>query len=251
MGIEEEYVFFADDESLLDATRMTKLAHLIKETGINKRFFLYGRSDTITGHPDLLREWRDIGLERVFVGIEFLQDEDLRYVGKKSTTKDNESAIRILQDLGIDVYPSFILRPEFKTADFTALRKYCRHMGLSFASYAVLTPLPGADLYEEVRDQLIIQDYDYFDFIHTLLPTTLQLKDFYSEYYDLYIKGIALNKQIAYLRKYPLKEIPHLLLQGRKFYKRLKATYLDYEHLPILPAVGGGQALPEDDNRLQ
>ena len=53
-GIEEECVFFADDESLLDASRMTRLAQLIKEAGIKKRYFLYGRSDTITKHPDLL-----------------------------------------------------------------------------------------------------------------------------------------------------------------------------------------------------
>jgi len=166
------------------------------------------------------------------VGIEFLRDEDLTYIQKKSTSKDNEQAIRILHDLGIDVYASFILRPEFNTADFAALRKYCQQLGLLFASYAVLTPLPGTDLYKEVRDQLIIHNYDYFDFIHTLLPTTLPLKEFYAEYHDLYIKGIALNKQLAYLRKFPLKELPNLLVRGRQFYKRLKATYRDYENLP-------------------
>ena len=229
-GIEEEFVFFADDESLIDASRMTRLAQLIKEAGIKKRYFLYGRSDTITKHPDLLRDWREVGLERVFVGIEFFRDEDLAYIRKKSTSKDNEQAVRILHDLGIDVYASFILRPEFTRTDFTALRKYCQQLELSYASYAVLTPLPGTDLYQEVRDQLIIHNYDYFDFIHTLLPTTLPLKEFYTEYHDLYMKGIALNKQLTFLQKFPLKELPHLLVKGGRFYRRLKATYQDYEN---------------------
>jgi hypothetical protein len=101
---------------------------------------------------------------------------------------------------------------------------------LSYASYAVLTPLPGTDLYQEVRDQLILHNYDYFDFIHTLLPTTLPLKEFYTEYYDLYIKGIALNKQLAFLQKFPLKELPRMLVKGGRFYRRLKATYQDYEN---------------------
>jgi hypothetical protein len=101
---------------------------------------------------------------------------------------------------------------------------------LSYASFAVLTPLPGTDLFHEVRDQLIIHNYDYFDFIHTLLPTALPLKEFYTEYHDLYTKGIALKKQLAFLQKFPLKELPHLLVNGSRFYRRLKATYQDYEN---------------------
>ncbi len=228
--IEEECVFFADDESLIDATRMTTFAQLIHEAGIRKRYFLYGRSDTITRNPTLLRVWRDIGLERVFVGLESFRDEDLDYIRKKSTAEDNERAVRILHDLGIDVYASFIIQPEYTKADFAALRNYCRNLGLNFASFAVLTPLPGTDLYHEVGDRLITRNYDCFDFIHTLLPTTLPLKDFYAEYHYLYKNGIALSKQLSLLKKYPLREIPGLLAKGRRFYKRLKTAYLDYEN---------------------
>jgi radical SAM superfamily enzyme YgiQ (UPF0313 family) len=46
-GIEEENVFFADDESLVDAGRMKTLARLIREAGIRKKYFLYGRPDTV------------------------------------------------------------------------------------------------------------------------------------------------------------------------------------------------------------
>jgi hypothetical protein len=35
-----------------------------------------------------------------------------------------------------------------------------------------------------------ILNYDYFDFIHTLLPTALPLEDFYEEYYQLLQKAI-------------------------------------------------------------
>jgi len=228
--IEEECVFFADDESLIDAPRMARLAQLIKASGLKKRYFLYGRSDTITRNPELLRLWREIGLERVFVGLEFFRDSDLNYVRKNSTSQDNENAVRILHGLGINVYASFIVRPEFREADFAALRKYCRRLELNFASFAVLTPLPGTDLYQEVKDQLITHHYDYFDFIHTLLPTALPLKEFYSEYHNLYTKSIALSKQLSLLRKYPWREIPHLLAKGRRFYTRLKTVYLDYDN---------------------
>jgi radical SAM superfamily enzyme YgiQ (UPF0313 family) len=227
--IEEEFIFFADDESLIDEPRMGQLADLIKEAGIHKRYFLYARSDTVTRNPDLLKKWSEIGLERVFVGIEFCQEKDLDYINKKSTIEDNDRAIKILQDLDIDVYASFIIRPEFGPDDFCMIREYCRRSELIFASFAVLTPLPGTDLYEEVKDQMILHDYDFFDFIHTLLPTKLPLKQFYREYYDLYSKGIPFNKQLEFLRKFPVREIPKLLLNGRIFYDQLKSAYKDYQ----------------------
>ena len=134
----------------------------------------------------------------------------------------------VLQDLGIEIYPSFIVRPEFSKADFTAFRQYCRSLGIGFASFAVLTPLPGTDLYEEVKSQLLTHNYDYFDFIHTLLPTALPLKEFYEEYYQLRRKATPLTKQLSFLMKYPLREIPPTLVKSYRFYNRLKTAYLDY-----------------------
>lgn len=227
-GISEEFVFFADDESLIDAPRMARLAALIRNAGIRKRYFLYGRSDTITRSPGLLKAWREIGLERVFVGLEFFRDEDLRYIRKSSTCRDNETAVRLLQRLDIEVYASFIVRPEFSTSDFTAFRRYCRDLNLNFASFAVLTPLPGTDLYQETRDRLITRNYDCFDFIHTVLPTALPLKEFYEEYRRLYTEGVAPLRQLLLLRKYPIREIPRMLGKGRQFYKRLRTAHLDY-----------------------
>ena len=209
---------------------MKALARLIKDSGLNQRYFLYGRSDTIARNPDLLEMWRAIGLERVFVGLEFFRDDDLQYIGKGTTLSDNEKAVKLLHDLEIDVYASFILRPEFEKADFAALRQYCRQLDLNFASFAVLTPLPGAELYEAISDQMITHTYEYFDFNHTLLPTALPLKEFYQEYYRLYREGIAFSKQLSVLRKYPLKEIPVTLVKGYRVYNRLRRAYLDYEN---------------------
>ncbi len=229
-GIDEAFVFFADDESLVDAPRMKVLARLIKEAGIRKRYFLYGRSDTIAKNPELLEMWREIGLERVFVGLEFFRDEDLKYIRKGSTTGDNEKAVRILQSLNIDIYASFIVRPEFNKEDFIGFRQYCRRLGLSFASFAMLTPLPGTDFYEEVKAQLITDNYDYFDFIHTLLPTVLPLKEFYEEFYNLYKKGVPFSKQFRLvLKKYPLQEIPFLMKKSNRILNQLRNAYRDYK----------------------
>jgi radical SAM superfamily enzyme YgiQ (UPF0313 family) len=226
--IQENYVFFADDESLLDTTRMETLANLIQRVGIRKRFFLYGRSDTIAHHPHLLEHWKKAGLERVFIGLEFIRDRDLKMIRKGSTVENNERAVHILKDLGIDIWPMFMVRPEFDRRDFTDLRKYCLGLNLDFIGFSVLTPLPGTDLYDEVRDSLINANFDYFDFFHTLLPTKLPLKDFYRELASLFKRSRSLSNQIKLMLKYRPKELPSLFKAYGKLMQRLKTLEQDY-----------------------
>jgi radical SAM superfamily enzyme YgiQ (UPF0313 family) len=226
--IRENYIFFADDESLLDTARMETLADLIQRTGIRKRFFLYGRSDTIAHHPHLLEHWKKAGLERVFIGLEFIRDQDLKMVRKGSTVANNEKAVHILKDLGIDIWPMFMIRPEFDRGDFADLRKYCLGLDLDFIGFSVLTPLPGTDLYDEVRDRLINANFDYFDFFHTLLPTKLPLKDFYTELISLFKRSRSLRNQIRLMRKYRLQELPSLFKAYGTLMKRLKTLEQDY-----------------------
>jgi radical SAM superfamily enzyme YgiQ (UPF0313 family) len=227
--LDENFVFFADDESLVDVSRMRTMARLIREAGIQKRYFLYGRSDTIARNPDLLELWREVGLERVFVGLEFFREEDLLDIRKGSTLSDNEQAVKVLQSLGIDIYASLIVRPEFTRDDFYALNQYCRDLDLDFATFAMLTPLPGTDFYQEVKDRMITHNFDFFDFIHTLLPTSLPLKDFYAAYFRLYQGAIPLSKRLAMLRKLALKDIPAMMVNSTRTFNQLRNAYKDYD----------------------
>jgi radical SAM superfamily enzyme YgiQ (UPF0313 family) len=225
--IEEPWVFFADDESLYDAARMRRLAELIRDAGISKRYFIYARSETIVRAPELLELWRSVGLERVFVGLEFFRQSDLEYVHKGSTVADNERAIAILKSLGIEIYASFMVRPEFTRDDFAAFRRYVRGLKLNFATFSVLTPLPGTELYDEVEDQIIDRNYDHVDFVHTLLPTALPLKEFYAECCRLYERALPFSSRLSMLRRIPLRDLRELQAMGTQFRRRLRAAYQD------------------------
>ena len=226
--IQEKYVFFADDESLLDTDRMAALADRIERAGINKRYFLYGRSDTIAKHPELLEQWKKIGLERVFVGLEFMRDADLKLLRKGSTVENNIKAVEILKNLDLGIFPMFIVKPEFERKDFADLRQYCLDLDLDFIGFSVLTPLPGTDLYDDVKDNLITANYDYADFFHALLPTALPLRDFYQEMVTLYKRSRSLKNQIRLMRKYRLRELPSLFRSYSYLLNRLKTLADDY-----------------------
>ena len=152
----------------------------------------------------------------------------IKKIRKGSITKINIEAIRILQSLGIDIFANFMVKPDFGKSDFRAFSKYCLDLSLNFLGFTVMAPLPGTDFYEEFKNKLIINNYDYYDFFHTHLPTTLPLKEFYKEYLSLYKKTKSISNQIAFLKKYPLKEIPSLFKMYFKFIKQLKTIDKGY-----------------------
>ncbi|MDD5772088.1 MAG: radical SAM protein [bacterium] len=227
--IEEKNVYFADDESLLDVERMMTVADLIIKSGMKKNFFFYGRSDTIVRHPGLIAKWKEAGLKRLFVGLEFFRDSDLKFIKKGSTVQINIEAVKILKDLGVEIYPSLIIRQEFDENDFRELKDFCLKLDFNFIGFCVLTPFPGTDYYNEVKDKLITTNYDYSDLIHTLLPTKLPIKKFYEEYIKLFNNSRTKAKQIEFMRQYPLREWPSLFKIYYKFNKRLKNLWKDYE----------------------
>lgn len=233
--IKEQYIFFADAESMVDVKRMMTLANLIKQRGIKKKFYLYSRSDTVVKNPELFKLWREIGLERVFVGFEFYKEKDMGVVKKGSTINDNEYAMKILNDLGISMIASYMIPQDYTKEDFREFLTYCKGLKSRLKlkkstgfTFSVLTPLPGTDLYEDVKSQLITDNYDLFDLYHSVLPTKLPLEQFYEEFHYLFTKIYTLNDILGLLKHYKLKDIPKNLVSINKMMGRLKTLHKDY-----------------------
>ncbi len=226
--VAEQNVFFCDDESMCDVKRMDKLAELIAIAGIHKKYFLYGRVDTIVKHPELFAKWAKIGLSQVFVGMEDFSDKRLAAMNKGITTGQQKKAVQILDKLGIMMYASYMVDPAFTREDFAGLMAYVRKMKHKYASFTVLTPLPGTELYEAKKDQLLSNKPELFDMLHALLPTTLPLEDFYSELAKLWTKAIPLHRALPPLFRFGLHGMIVRIKLFRQVLDKCKRLHLDY-----------------------
>jgi radical SAM superfamily enzyme YgiQ (UPF0313 family) len=226
--IDEQYVFFADDESLIDAKRMHQLASLIKAAGIKKKYLLYGRSDTIIKYPELIDAWKEIGLERMYIGVESFQKNELEFVKKELNAEDNEKAICMLRERGIDVHASLMIRQDFTKKEFALVSAYCKKMKLINPIFPIFTPHPYTEFYNEFKEQLITQNYAMYDLTHTVLPTKLPRKEFYRYYRYLYTRGNAMKNIITILKKYEKKDIVPFIMKAMKYFNRLKNIHCDY-----------------------
>lgn len=189
-----DLVKFADDNTLHGIRRAWMLSNLIKEKKINKKLSMFARTDTIVKHPDLIENLRDAGLAYVALGLKYIKDEDLDSMKKRVTVQTNNEAIRIIQKLGINTTALFIVNPDFSEEDFQKLYNYVCDMELFHPVFSVLTPLPGSELYKECCDQIINRNFDFFDLIHSVLPTRLERKEFYRQYTRLYSKCYSFRR---------------------------------------------------------
>jgi len=185
-AIKAEAIFITDDIFWMNVKRGEEMARQIKAAGIKKFFTVQTRTDIICKFPHLIEMWKDCGKLAIFLGLESVTDEGLKAVNKKNTADNNVKAIKILQELGVGFTPNFIVDPAWTRDDFKRLRDWIDHTGAYNSGFSVLTPLPGTDLWDTAKEQVTTHDWEMYDIVHAVLPTTLSLDDFYEEYSGLW-----------------------------------------------------------------
>lgn len=194
--IREKHVFIADDNTLSHTRHAEALYQAIRDSRIEKSYKMYGRADAIVARPDLIEKWRGIGLKTVIMGLESFQEKRLKAFNKRSAVELQNKAIRILKANDVRVRAYFIVDPEFTQEDFRSLLDDVEKQGITEPMFTVLTPLPGTDFYEEVRDKMVLNRHEFFDLGHALLPTKLSRKNFYREFAHLYRKSYPFKRTL-------------------------------------------------------
>lgn len=181
-------ICFVDDNFFQDLGRAERLYELIKSAGIKKQYWIQARADSIVRRPDIVKKWAEIGLDAVLIGFEKVKQEELDSVNKKASVRENEAAMQIMHENGVDMWGMFIVDPQWTKSDFDDMIDYARRMKIYFPQFTILTPLPGTPFFEEKFTELITLDYEVFDFLHTVLPTKLSIEEFYANMARLYKK---------------------------------------------------------------
>jgi radical SAM superfamily enzyme YgiQ (UPF0313 family) len=172
----ERDVFFTDDIAFLQRESYEELADAIEAAGLtDMSFSCETRADLVMKYPETFKRWKEIGLHMVFLGIEKMDDDGLDSVRKrtKGGALTNLAAIEYLEDCEISPLASLIADPGWDDEDFDRLEETVKLHKLTNPGFTVLTPLPGTELWETVKDKITTDDYAYFDVMHLVLPSKL------------------------------------------------------------------------------
>jgi len=178
-----------DANTFGDPGHAERLCAAIREAGINKHFLADVRSDTVVNHPELMQQWKDAGLRAVIIGFEEISDEGLKRMNKANLAAVNTESISILHDIGITIIGDFIVSPDYTDDDFEKLANYIRDNSIDLPMITVMTPLPGTAMHEEMSQQIIIDDLDYYTLTNAVVPTRLDEQRFYRNYAALLKEG--------------------------------------------------------------
>jgi hopanoid C-3 methylase len=189
-----QVVRFADANTIVDIRFIDRLFDRILEEGIEKKYVMDIRPDTAATHPALIEKLAKAGLKVVICGFESFRDVELESYNKRSSAKNIQKSIEIFHQNGIQIRGNYIVPPDYKENDFSALAEYAGSHKVVYAGYTILTPMPGTVLYREVRDQIIDHDLSKYNFFNCVLKPELPMEKFYESVGSLW--KIKLGKDV-------------------------------------------------------
>jgi len=222
LRIDERDVYIVDDDFLVNAAQVSEFVAEVKRRHIDKRYLVYGRSDFVARHPDLMRQLRSVGLRTVIVGFESFDDAELGGFDKGIDAATNRQAMQVLNELGIDCYATLILSPDWGEPEFDGLIRTIREMGIQFVNLQPLTPLPGTGT-DVPDEQLVIprDDFPRWDLAHvTVRPTRLTVDQYYGQIIRAYTRSLyRLGPLLGYTR-YPVHMLWKMVVGNRRVYQQ-------------------------------
>ena len=187
--IPEHYVFLVDDEPFVNVRRMRELAQAIRAASLHKEYFAYCRIDSFLRDRGLMESWRELGLRRVFFGIETIFANELKDYNKRQQLDQIIEALRVARSLDIAVFANFIIRPDYSAVEFAEIVKFIERCEVSYPSFTILTPIPGTEAnFDAVleRQPNGRPNWEYFDLQHPVTKTRLPKEEFMLEYRNLW-----------------------------------------------------------------
>ena len=248
-GLKESHIYFVDDEMFINPDRVKKIAELLKERGIKKKYISWARSDTIVKNPELFKLWKEVGLDVVYVGLESMDEEKLKEYDKRVGIETNRKAISIIKELGIMLHAAFIVHPDFTANDFRLLESEVAKLTPAEVTFTVLSPSPGTAYWHQNKDRFICDPFKNYDCMHTVLPTRLPLRRFYQHFGRLSALALRANPLRVNKTKVHFKDFLRAIIGGTKYIFSLYLIYKDYPAKMWLSAGDNQLSIAKDTSR--
>lgn len=179
-NLKEPGVFIVDDVAFVHAEHGLAIAREIRRRGIKKEYYLETRADVLLRNKEVFKEWSEIGLSYIFIGLEAVDEEGLKRFRKRVSLDRNFEALEYARSLGLIVAINLIADPSWTKERFEAVRQWCLEIP-DIVNISVTTPYPGTEIWHKEARRLTTRDYRLFDIQHAVLPTRLSLPEFYEE----------------------------------------------------------------------
>lgn len=169
-SIDHDKIWFVDDTFFFHKERVKLFCEKIIEKGIRKQFMAYARADFIAKNPDILPLAYRAGFRDLLIGLEAVNDEQLKEYNKQTSKNDNILAIKHCHENNIVCNGLFVISHKSTKQDFRKLYDFIKENNLLWPLFGIFTPYKGTDAYEQYKDQLINFKAKNRDGLHVTIP---------------------------------------------------------------------------------
>jgi anaerobic magnesium-protoporphyrin IX monomethyl ester cyclase len=143
---------FFDDTFTLDKKRVLKVCEEFKRRKIDVPWCCLARANTV--NREILKAMKEAGCWEILFGFESMDQNVLTKLMKFTTVEQNIEAVKLCNEIGINVRGNFVVGSPFDTLDTmeTDLREAMK-LNMGFAHFNKFTPYPGSALYRMLSEQ--------------------------------------------------------------------------------------------------
>ncbi|WP_156946312.1 B12-binding domain-containing radical SAM protein [Clostridium akagii] len=215
---------FVHDIFTVNKSKIMEFCKLVLKNNIEIQWDCSARIDTLD--EEMIKIMKESGCEHIYLGIETGSKRMQKIVNKNLILSDAEDKIKILNKYKIEVTASFIYGfPEETIDDVRAtlrLIDILRREGVKYTQLHLLGILPGTELYENLKDNLVfsnnisdiskdkgIDDFpkniilnnksifcQYFDFESELRENLIYLDTFVAVFYSFLFNNMFMTYKI-------------------------------------------------------
>jgi len=213
-------VFLLSDElPTRDRGRWEKILDLLIEKDLGVFLMMETRVSDVLRDQDILHKYRSAGIVHIYVGVESTDQATLDRFNKSLAVQDSKKALDLLNAAGIITECSFVVGlPEETHDSLDRTYELALEYDPDFAHFLLLAPWPYADMYRELKDFIVADDYRSYNFVRPVIkPESMEaeeLLDRIIEFYkDYYRRKLMASKEQPdrFKREYMVRSIKVLL----------------------------------------
>jgi len=160
---------FRDPLFGLNRNNVFELADRIGRLPKKIQFSIESRIDLMK--PEVLRALRRVGLTTVTVGIETPDAETQRRYRRAAVAEDRQRQfIDTCRRLGVRTVAGFMIGfPDDTEDSIDRVRVYAQRLNPTFANFNIVTPYPGTEFFEQMRDKIADFDFSHYTVYNPVL----------------------------------------------------------------------------------
>jgi len=173
------HLYFQDDEFTINHKRTEKICDLLIESGMDIIWECLSRVDYVD--KSLILKMAKAGCKGIAFGTECGYAEGLIRIKKGITLDQQKRAIKLAKKYGIQARASFMMGfPWESKGEIEKTIKFAKKLNADITYFQMLTPYPGTEVYNEMKQKNLIIKNDWNQYIqHSIIGSEPIIKTMY------------------------------------------------------------------------